>query len=519
MPRVLVLRRRATAGARAAGAFVRREPALLALIGVAALAYAVFSVRRHMHFASRTFDLGIFDQTVWHYSRLEAPESTLLARFTDPGPVTVGLPTQLGDHFSPILALLAPLYWAWPDPRMLLVAQAMLIAASALPVFLYAAPRLSRVPAYLLAASYLLFWGISSGVEHDFHESAFAPLLVSLAVLFADRGRLGACYAALGLLLMTKENMAVLVVFFGLYLALLRRPREGLGVAVVAVAWYALVTNVLMPALAGGLAFRFWTYTQIGESFRDAVGNIITNPVLPFEVAVEPGEKVRTVLSMLAPFLGLILCSPLLVLAVPLVAERMLSSNENLWTTEFHYTLTIAPILAMGAADGLRNVVSHLRLGRAAPVVATSLMLVAAIAVAGRFPVVEGLVEGAYTDPGDDPRRVRMSDAGPEVLAAREAVAVPPAHRGSVAASNELVPHLSARSEIFLLRPGVPDTDYIVYQRHRGSEFPFDTLADRNVLIAAKRVRYRAVFDREGVVVLERRTPAGQVPRQHRADR
>jgi uncharacterized membrane protein len=508
--------------ARAARAFARRERALLVLVAMAAIAYAVFSLQRHMHFASRAFDLGIFDQTVWHYSRLEAPESTLVARFTDAESITVGLPTQLGDHFSPILALLAPLYWAWPDPRMLLVAQAILIAASAVPVFLYAEPRLGRLPAYLLAASYLLFWGISSGVEHDFHETAFAPLLVALAILFADRERLTACYAALALLLLTKENMAVLVVFFGLYLTLLRRPREGLAVAIVAVAWYALVTEVLMPALAGGLAFRYWTYSQIGDSFRDAVGNIITNPVLPIEVAIEPVEKVRTALYMIAPFLGLILFSPLLVLAVPLVAERMLSTNENLWTTEFHYTLVIAPILAMGAADGLRNVAGLLRLGRRAPrvaVVATSVMLVAAIAVAGRFPVVEGLVEGAYTDPGDEPRRVEISDAGPEVLAAREAVAVPPAHHGSVAAANELVPHLSARSEIFLLRPGVPDTDYIVYQRDRGSEFPFDTLADRNAAIAEKRARYRTVFDSQGVVVLERRTPAEQVPRQHPADR
>jgi hypothetical protein len=37
---------------------------------------------------------------------------------------------------------------------------------------------------------------------------------------------------------------------------------------------------------------------------------------------------------------------------------------------------------------------------------------------------------------------------------------------------------------------------------------------ERNALIAEKRPRYRVVFDEHDVVVLERRTPVGRVPRQ-----
>lgn len=58
-------------------ALVRREPWLVALTALTALAYATFSVLRHLHYGSYAFDLGIFDQAIWHYSRFEVPETTI----------------------------------------------------------------------------------------------------------------------------------------------------------------------------------------------------------------------------------------------------------------------------------------------------------------------------------------------------------------------------------------------------------------------------------------------------------
>ena len=52
------------------------------------------------------------------------------------------MPNLLGDHFHPALMLLAPAYWIWDDARVLLVVQALLLAASSLPLFWWARPRL-----------------------------------------------------------------------------------------------------------------------------------------------------------------------------------------------------------------------------------------------------------------------------------------------------------------------------------------------------------------------------------------
>jgi uncharacterized membrane protein len=180
------------------------DPVLLVMVGVMALAGAVASVLRYVNLGSG-LDLSLFDQAVWHYSRFQAPFSSIHGE------------DLLGDHFHPLVAVLAPLYWIWSDARMLVIAQAVLVAASIVPVFLFAKPRLGRVGAYLLSGAYALFWGLQVGVLYDFHEVAFAPLLIALTILFADRRRWGWFWVSVVLLLGVKEDMSIYVVFLGIY--------------------------------------------------------------------------------------------------------------------------------------------------------------------------------------------------------------------------------------------------------------------------------------------------------------
>ena len=94
------------------GATRRVSRPLLAIVAAFAAAYSVLGLFRHWHFGTG-FDLAIFDQAVWHMSRFETPASTIS-----------GYSNILGDHFYPILALFAPLYWIAPAPETLIVAQA-----------------------------------------------------------------------------------------------------------------------------------------------------------------------------------------------------------------------------------------------------------------------------------------------------------------------------------------------------------------------------------------------------------
>jgi len=135
----------------AIAAFKRRKLLWLFVLALT-IVYSSLSILRHWHFASTAYDLGIFDQAIWQYSRFGPPYNTVrLHLFQD---------NLLGDHFHPIIILLAPLYWFTDKVEALLVAQALLFAVAIVPIFLFTEKRLGKVAAYLFCISYSIFWGI-----------------------------------------------------------------------------------------------------------------------------------------------------------------------------------------------------------------------------------------------------------------------------------------------------------------------------------------------------------------------
>ena len=471
----------------------RREPLLLAGSLLAALVYAAYAILRHADLQSSS-DLALYDQAVWHYSRLEGPRTTVLLR----------LPNVLGDHFDPILAALAPLYWVWSDVRMLLIAQAALVAASAVPVFLYCLPRVGRLAAYALVAAYLLFWGVHSAVGFDFHNIAFAPLLIAALVLAADRERFGAFFLLLFPLLAVKEDLAVFVAFLGIYLLVRRHWRQGAATLAIGLASFVVVTRVLMPWAGGGAGYVHWSYDALGTGLGDALLNMARDPLLPFEVFFADGgaRKLATIALLFVPFLGLVLVSPLAILTVPLLAERMLSSNPNLWGTGFHYSLMIAPILVMGAADGLRNLggLAGFDPRRAAPAAAAVVVALNMAASAALSPFGALSSASFYA-------RSPAERAGYEAMAL-----IPPG--ASVAALNIFTPHLSHRDDLYALGRGrLLEPDYILIElSERARPFYSSPRAFRNVRAAveAKRAGYEALVERDGLLLLRRRGVGGR---------
>ncbi|MFD7256126.1 DUF2079 domain-containing protein [Streptomyces sp. NPDC059874] len=271
-------------------------------------AYVAVSLRIHEHLLSHSFDLGIFVQVVQSYAAGHLPVSEVK------GP---DFPV-LGDHFSPILAVLAPLYWLWPSVKLLLVAQAALVAASVLPLAFWARRTLGSAAAVVIGVCYGVSWGIASGVGYDFHEWAFAvPLLAfSLTALGSDRLRAAAFWALP--LVLVKEDLGLTVVVIGPLIAWRGGPggrRLGIVTASVGLAATALVVPVLSAFHPGGFDGYY-------ASHNPRTADSGSGDLLDFLHTVTVGlitaqEKVTTLILVLAPTLFLAVRSPLLLVALP----------------------------------------------------------------------------------------------------------------------------------------------------------------------------------------------------------
>lgn len=483
-------------------------------LGIALLAifcagcYLVSSFWVYAQYLGSGYDLGIFDQAVRAYSHLHVPVTPLKAPGFD----------ILGDHFHPVIALLAPLYWIWDSPGVLLIAQALLTAASIPVVYRFSRRRAGIQFSWTVSAGYGLAWPIQTMIDVQFHEVAFAVPLLAFAIDALDRQDHKGLVIWSGALLLVREDMGILVVLLGA-LAYFRAPPAGgaagwrarlvhrpppAAVALIlggGVA-YELITAVLIPALAPSHQFQYWQFDAIGKNLPDAVRGILTSPWHAVHVFFTPTVKVRTILYLFAPLAFLPLCSPYVVIALPLLAERFFNSRPELWTAHFQYSALAWLVLVLAFVDGCARVGAFRPTRTAALarrlliafVIATELGLSVVVATQFRslLPNALGLIEDRH-------------DASS--LNARSAGAVIPSNV-CVQAEERIAPHLTRRDYVTLPHLPVDGSDYIVLDLSRPN-VGFRA-APAAVLAAARAAGYVTLFSHGRVLVL--RSPAYASP-------
>jgi uncharacterized membrane protein len=326
---------------------------------IIAAIYAVYSLTLYYTFKTSAYDLTIFDQAVRSYAHFHLGISPLKGVHNGFGPNF----SVLGDHFSPIIAVLAPLYWIHNSPSTLLVAQAVLLALAIPSLWLFTrrafgGGRKATIAAYCVAVAYGLSWPLIAAVAFDFHEAAFAPVLTAVAIERFQAGRLRTALIALVGLLLVKEDMGFFVAGLGVWLVLSRErmvPRQylvALGMIVVGVIWTVGATYLLIPAF-GGRGDYYWAYSNLGKNVPDVIKHIITHPRSSLLTVFEPARKLHTIRDLLAPFLFLPLLSPIVVAIIPLILERMLGNKfPNWWGTTFQYNSYLVVALVCAAVDG-----------------------------------------------------------------------------------------------------------------------------------------------------------------------
>ncbi len=502
------------------------------LTALMAAGYSAFSLILNYTFQTSSYDLVIFDQAVRSYAHFQPGISVIKGLHNNFGPHF----SVLGDHWSPILASLAPLYWIFNSPETILVAQAVLFALAVPPLWLFTrrafgGGRKATIAAYLVSVAYTLSWPIASAAAFDFHEVAFAPVLTAVALERLTAGRLRTGLIALGLLLLVKEDMGLFVAGIGVYLVVARpqvvsRQRlVGLALIVLGVADTWVATYLLIPAF-GGRSDYYWAYGALGHNVPQVLEHIVAHPVGAVRLLITPRAKLDTMLWLLAPFCFLPLLSPITIAIIPLLAERMLQDQfSNWWITAYHYNAYLVIILACGAVDGaarldrwvtrarqdraLAGTPARVRADRSAgtvALVAAALICAVGVYLVPRFALGAALHSSFY-------------HRNAEQTAAAAAVAAVPSGV-TVEAVNRLGPHLSGRDTVLLWDGdgGSPLYPPWVLAAVVGRQFTFHSVAQQEQRLALlKKHGYQTVFDHGGFIVLH--SPSVSTPAAGSAER
>ncbi|HSW95665.1 MAG TPA: DUF2079 domain-containing protein [Patescibacteria group bacterium] len=322
------------------------ERIAVALVAIYALVFGTLSLIRHWSFHSTGLDLGVFDQVLWNTSQGRFMESTLSLDRCVPH-------SFFGDHFSPILVALVPLYWIAPHPETLLVVQTIALAAGALPVYLLARALLPRgIERLIWVFAYVLGAPLAFITLYDFHEVSLSVVPLGFATYFLVTRRTAPMVASLLIAFTVKEEFALIGIGFGIALAFQGRWRTAALVAFGSAAVFIVTLKVIIPAFADAPYQYLGRYASLGGDELAILRTLILDPLRDIRVLFqgEVGSKVVFVLSLFGPGLLLALRSRWAVVPsiVPL-GYLLLSDYGGEHTLHNQYGAPIIP-LALGAS-------------------------------------------------------------------------------------------------------------------------------------------------------------------------
>lgn len=301
---------------------------LLIIILIYTIFFSVLTTLRHETLQTGIYDLGIYDQTLWNI---------IHRRFT------------LG-HFSPILIFVAPLYWIWCSPKILLIFQSFSLAIGAVPIYLLAKRKLDNTKLSLsLSIAYLLSLHLHGVNFFDFHPLALGIPLILFAFYFIEIEKYILFFIFLIFYFMCREEMYLIGFMIGLYFAITKKNiKMGMYISISSLIALLIIGYIIIPYQSHLRFLSDYKYYNLANKTLCKIIGII----------FMPHNKIKYILSLFLPVMGFPLISGWgLLLIIPQMFGVLLSCNRKLFTIGFYqYSAAIIPFIFILSVYGISKI-------------------------------------------------------------------------------------------------------------------------------------------------------------------
>jgi uncharacterized membrane protein len=441
-----------------------RAPLFSVIAGACAYVvhFSTITLAHHHNLGTSAFDLGGWDNLMWNLVH----GGPLFRSTPFMGPTG----SHMARHATFFAYVIAPIYALAPHPETLLVVQATMLGAAAVPLYFYASRHLPPWTAALVAGLYLIYAPLHGANLYDFQ---FLPLCIPflwLLLLAVESRRSRWVIATTVLALSVREDVGCCVGVLGLWLLLSgAAARAGALLALVGIGYFLVMKLGVMPHFADGSETFVNQYSGLlpqGENtFGSILKTIVANPPFTTNVVLER-DKLVYALEILAPVLLVPLASPAgVLLMLPGFLFTLLSTGyAPLYQISFQYTAYWTPFVFVSVVVALeRAAAANHPADRGGPLRRRALaagLAAASLACSYLYGAImphEGLRCGTerprfHATPGDIRQRAELAAIAPHIPGSAR-----------VAASEHLLPHVSGRRDAYTLRFGVHDADYILF--------------------------------------------------------
>lgn len=314
------------------------KKATIILCAVFGIFLAVFvggiTIIKYMDYRSMNFDFGIFAQMYHYMAKTLVPYTTCERDM---------LLSHFAVHFSPILYVALPFYLLFPHPATLLAVQGLVVGSGVIPLYkLCKHFQLSNKKTAAVVFIYALHPSVIANNFYYFHENCFLTVLLLWTFYFMEKKKNPAAFLFALLTMMVKEDAAVFILFFGLYLIFSNKDKyKGLFLSLMACFYFCLVMALMTMFGNGVMSYRYENFIfDEGGSLFSVILNIIKNPAYLLQ-QILTADKLEFLIQMLLPMalLPFAIKKPArIILLLPMVLLNLMSNYTYQYDISFQYT-------------------------------------------------------------------------------------------------------------------------------------------------------------------------------------
>ena len=299
------------------------------------LAGILVSLNRFWQYDTFYYNFGVFDEAIWHVSRLQPPIIEHLL---------VGGKWLFADHFDISVLLLAPVFWLTSRSEVLLVVQAVFAGLAGFVIYRIGVEVLkNKILALSIVCGYFLFIGIQNAVITDFQELTVMTLPTTLTFLAIIKKQVKLFWLFFLITLGFKEVTFLLGIGIAIFLFFYNRKwtKQAFIAAFISVVWGLVTIKLLIPYFSGGGYLHWPAFSNgiIGKAYA-----LIDHPI-----------KRQTLFFSFLQFGFLPIFAPVMWFAImqDYILRFLPEYDTTYWGLGLHYNAVVSTLLSIGSIFGL----------------------------------------------------------------------------------------------------------------------------------------------------------------------
>jgi uncharacterized membrane protein len=241
-------------------------------------------------------------------------------------------------------------YKIYPSVYWLLGIQAICLSLGALPLWHLARNAgLKEIQATTLAGVYLLYPLIFNLNLFDFHPEVMALPAFFGAILAARTGKIAWFAVAIIFILGCKDALSLTVAMMGFWLLVFEKKRLCGAIALtIGVAWFIIVTQVVIPHFSGEEVAAIERYHFLGNSLEEIILNLFLKPGIVLQ-RILIWDNLEYLIKLLFPLVWGLSPGYLtpLIAAIPALALNLITDQSAQKDLVHQYSLPILPFLLL----------------------------------------------------------------------------------------------------------------------------------------------------------------------------